>query len=144
MTRKANSLNRQQRAYAEAKAAKEAAAEMYDEAEQKYIQTHGIKNADGTTPRHIWAVDCPEDEWDALNEEAYEDPELKEAADLKSAAMAALLQAENELVDWSLSIIPEGLRATLEPAKKQYKVREKLIDVAFRLDARTVPQRRAL
>lgn len=137
-------MNQQQSAYAEAKAAKEAAAEMFAEAEQKYIQNHGIKNADGTTPRNIYSVDCPEDEWDAINEAAYEDPEFKEAADISSAATAALLQAENDLVDWSLSIIPAGLRETLEPARKQYKVREKLIDLAFRLDARTVPQGRSL
>ena len=137
-------MNAVQLAYAEAKAANEAAAEAYDEAEQKYIQTHGIKNEDGTTPRHIWSVECPEDEWDAINEAAGEDPEISEAWKIRGAAEDILRTAEDALIEWSLSIIPAGLRETLEPAKKQYKVREKLIDLAFRLDARTVPQRGTL
>lgn len=128
-------MNKQQKAYMLAKAAYETALHEQRAAELEYITTNSIKNSDGTTPRH---VSCIED--DEVCEKAFE--ALAEYDTKRYEAFQALTKAEDDLIEYGLSIAPESVAETLRGVKNNLKYREKLIDLTFRLDTKTVKRGR--
>ena len=130
-------MNKVQKDYAEALAAKKAAQEAIDEAEVAFIRERGIINPDGSVPASLYMID-DENLFDEVCEEFGKlNGSLNDACNV---AFEALVNAEDALIDWGLSLAPEGVRKTLEGHRKEYKCRTRLIDLAFRLDSRTVPK----
>lgn len=133
-------MNKTQREYMEAKARVAALVDRQKQMERAYIATHGIVNPDGSTPERIYCIE-DDDVFERANEES--DAEIV-ACGLeaeRSAASAALRAAEDGLIGFGLSLVPAGVRATLEKkAKESHAVRLKLIELAFRLDVSTVPK----
>lgn len=120
------------------KARVEAVKAQQEAIEKKYIADNGIVNPDGTTPELIY---CMED--DAAFEKANEEcSALIVAAGLEdelNAARDALKYAEDRLIAYGLSLAPAHVRATLETeVKRNSSVRQKVLDLAFRLDISTV------
>lgn len=132
------SYNKQQKNYMEAKALLETLEEAEKAAEQKYIIDNNITNPDGSIPAYTWAIDD-----DELADKAIEEfGNAFDASDLGrslQAARIAFKEAEENLLAYALSITPAGPRATLEKSSKtNLKVRDQIIDLAFKLDVRTV------
>lgn len=134
-------MNKIQKDYAVAKAKKQVIKDAIDAAEALYIKEHGIVNPNGDVPEFLYMIDDSE-----VFAKACEDFENMHGDLLKesNACDSSLKKAENALIDWGLSIAPTDVRNTLEAHKNDYKYRDKLIDLAFRLDARTLPKRREL
>lgn len=131
--------NKFQRSYMVAKARVEAVKAQQEAIEKKYIADNGISNPDGSIPKLIY---CMED--DAAFEKANEEcSSLIVAAGLEaelSAANDTLKAAEDRLIAYGLSLAPAGVRAALEKdVKENYTTRQKVLDLAFRLDVSTVP-----
>jgi hypothetical protein len=118
--------------------------EQVDKMELAYITAHAITNADGSTPTKSWHITddavfntMMNDIGDALNETGI------------CAAQQALHDAEDALIRYGLSIMPKIYSAekkTLEDycfgLNGHYvhlDVREKFIDLTFKLDVSTVP-----
>ena len=128
-------MNKQQKAYAVARARVDALVESMNENEAQFIREQGITNPDGSTPKSLYMID-DEDAFDKACECFQQSPLCLQ--DEYNAAMKELMQAEGALIDYALSIAPPSVANTLRKGCKQYKIRQKLIDLAFRLDTRTV------
>lgn len=126
-------MNKQQKAYMLAKAAYETALHEQRAAELEYITTNNIKNSDGTTPRRVFYI-----EDDEVCEKAFE--ALEEYDTKRYEAFQALTKAEDDLIEYGLSIAPASVAETLRGVKNNLKYREKLIDLTFRLDTKTVKE----
>lgn len=131
-------MNRQQKAYALAKAHLDTCKELLQVFESRWMQQRGITNPDGTTPKELYMLDCDEAEFDRLGEAIAAEPEHERLWRDQLDARKLLDDAENALIDYGLSIAPAGVRETLNANRKRLAVREKLIDLAFWLDTRTV------
>ena len=132
-------MNKAQRDYLGAKARFEALVARQKEMEQAYIAAHGITNPDGGTPERIYCIDD-----DAIFEKANEEFSAEiVACGLEAeydAARAALRAAEDQLIEYGFSLVPVGIRGTLEQAAKVKRaVRQQLLDLTLRLDVSTVP-----
>ena len=134
-------MNKQQKAYLQAKAVLETLEQQEMELEYKYILDNNITNEDGSIPRHIIAIDNDEAFDKANNEIA----RMTEESGLWKKILDAreiLKQAENDLIEYGLSIIPTAHANEKETltiaAKTDYTVRRKIIDLVFRLDTSTV------
>lgn len=131
--------NKFQEAYMIAKSYVQAIESRQEEIEKKYIADKGIVNMDGSVPDHLWCMDDDE-AFEKANEEC---GALIVAAGLESElneARAALKSAEDVLISYGLSLAPNDVRPTLERAVQQNALtRQKVIDLAFRLDTSTVP-----
>ena len=130
-------MNGVQKKYAEAKSLKDAIQHTIDETEEYFVKELGIINGDGTVPSRLFMIDDEE-----VFDKACEEFE-KLHGDLNdeyNATGDALKDAEDALINWGLSIAPSGVREILMAHKTEYRVRGKLIDLAFRLDSRTVPK----
>lgn len=129
-------MNKEQMAYAVAKAQLEALEEAANERETAYIVENTIKNPDGSIPEHLW---CMEDE-DAFNFANTELSRIMTESGLEAelnAARRLLHKAEDELIAYGLSLAPERVRKTLEKsARTDWKTREKILELTFRLDSR--------
>ena len=136
--RKASTTNSAQRAYMLAKAHLQALRNQEAEIERAYIAAHGIHNGDGTIPERVYCIDDMET-FDRANEETAAEIEGSGLwADIL-AAEEALKAAEDVMIAYGLSIAPAGIRATLERGvKDNFTIRQKLIDLTFRLDVSTV------
>lgn len=136
--RKASTTNSAQRAYMIAKAHLQALKEQEAEIERAYIAAQGIHNGDGTIPERVYCIDDAET-FDRANEETAAEIEGSGLwADIL-AAEEALKAAEDVMIAYGLSIVPAGIRATLERGiKENYTIRLKVIDAVFRLDVSTV------
>ena len=131
-------MNKQQRNYAMAKSYLQLCEDREHLQEAAYIRDNGITNKDGTTPERIWMI---EDEavfdlacvgYDGSRYDLTEDT---------AAARKQLRAAENELIDFGLDLLRRTYpkqAAILDKHRSDYKTREKLIDIAFRLDTRTI------
>ena len=130
-------MNKQQKEYALARARAEALAETMNENEAQFIREQGITNPDGSTPEHLYMIEDEE-----VFNKAVDDFRLSplNLYDEHNTAVKELTQAEDALIDYALSITPPGIRPALQTGRKQYKIRQQLIDAAFRLDTRTVPR----
>ena len=136
--RKASTTNSAQRAYMLAKAHLQALRNQEAEIERAYIVAHGIHNGDGTIPERVYCINDMET-FDRANEETAAEIEGSGLwADIL-AAEEALKAAEDVMIAYGLSIAPAGIRATLERGvKDNFTIRQKLIDLTFRLDVSTV------
>ena len=131
-------MNTQQKNYMMAKAHLQTCEAEEAESEAKYIRDHGITNPDGTTPERIWMI---EDEavfdlacvgYDGSRYDLTEDT---------AEARKQLRAAENDLIDFGLDLLRRThpkQADTLEAHRNDYNIREKLIDLAFKLDTRIV------
>ena len=133
-------MNKIQKTYATAKAYYETIEESIKEYERDWIIKNGIKRLDGTTPVHLWQLCLDEEENMFLDysERLDNDSDYQSLMDEKRIARKLLHEAEECLIDFGLSVAPSGIRETLEKGRTNLKIREKLIDLAFRLDARTI------
>lgn len=129
-------MNKQQMAYAVAKAKLEVLEEVANEREMAFIMENAIENPDGSIPKHLW---CMEDE-DAFNIANTELSRIMTESGLEAelnAARRLLHKAEDELIAYGLSLAPERVRKTLEEsARTDWKTREKILELTFRLDCR--------
>lgn len=103
-----------------------------------YIVAQGIHNGDGTIPERVYCIDDMET-FDRASEETSAEIEGSGLwADIL-AAEKALKAAEDAMIAYGISIAPAGIRATLERGiKENYTIRQKVIDLVFRLDVSTV------
>lgn len=133
-------MNKIQKTYATAKAYYETIEESMKEYERDWIIKNGIKRLDGTTPVHLWQLVLDEEEKMFLDysERLDNDSDYQSLMDEKRIARKLLHESEECLIDFGLSVAPSGIRETLEKGRTNLKIREKLIDLAFRLDARTI------
>ena len=133
-------MNKIQKTYATAKAYYETIEESMKEFERDWIIKNGIKRLDGTTPVHLWQLVLDEEENMFLDysERLDNDSDYQSLMDEKRIARKLLHESEECLIDFGLSVAPSGIRETLEKGRTNLKIREKLIDLAFRLDARTI------
>ena len=131
-------MNKQQKQYAVARARAEALAETMNENEAQFIREQGITNPDGSTPERLYMID-DEDTFNRACELFQKSPLC--LYEEHNAAVKELTRAEDALIDYALSITPPGIRSTLQKGRKQHKIRQQLLDAAFRLDTRTVPRR---
>lgn len=131
--------NKFQRAYMVAKARVDSVESRQAEIEKKYIADSGIVNPDGSIPEFLYCMD-DDVAFEKANEEC---SALIVAAGLEAelnAANNALKTAEDRLIAYGLSLAPSGVRATLEKGvKENYTTRQKVLELAFRLDVSTVP-----
>ena len=137
-------MNKQQKAYQIAKAQLDTIKELANEIERKYIAEHNITNANGEVPAAIYCIDDDE-AFDKANEATA--PEIEALGII--AAEKALRAAEDALINYGLSIMPtvnESERETLRNycfglngATLRLKIRNQVLDLAFKLDTRTVP-----
>ena len=131
-------MNNEQIAYMAAKALYETEAQTQKSLEKAWLKSIGAKNEDGTTPDSLWAYDGPEEDFDRIYT-AYENSISMQAAAMRvDLALKDLKQAEEKLVDFALSIAPANIRDVLQANRRKWKVRQKIIDLAFRLDASTL------
>ena len=132
-------MNKQQKLYALAKAHLQTLKEQEEQIEQQYIINNNIFNADGKNPSHIWCIDN-EEIFEIANTEYCKQNEnfLNEIIE----AEEMLKQAENNLLKFALDILPSKNskeKETLEKAvKTNYTIRLKIIDLAFKLDTKTL------
>ena len=137
-------MNAEQKAYALARAAYQLAKDEIKRYEQDFIVRENVHNQDGSVPDHIWAIDTDfdEDYFDGLCDKLYAEEGFLALCDAETEAYKNLQAAEERLIDYGLSLpMPENIRQTLQEHRKEYKIRDKLIDLAFRLDTRTVKAR---
>lgn len=132
------SYNRQQKEYMEAKALLETLEEEEKAAEQKYIIENNIKNPDGSIPTRTWAIDDDELAEKAIEEFGAAFDESGLGRSLVTARMT-FKEAEENLLCYALSLVPDGPRAALEKGcKTNFRIRSQVIEAAFKLDVRTV------
>jgi hypothetical protein len=124
-------MNTQQKAYIQAKAIHESANDRMDELEADFLASRGRDE------KHIHAID-DDSAFDLLNTEFSEESKEEWAALVR--AREDLKQAENDLIAYGLSIIPKKYAEILR-SSRNIKVRQEMIELAFRLDIRTVPQK---
>lgn len=107
--------------------------------EQAYIAEHGIVNPDGTVPSCVIAIEHNE-VFEQANKETCAACERSGLYEEK--ARQILTEAENALIAYGLRILPAGLQKEREALEKAASAsivtHEKLIDLIFKLDARTV------
>ena len=130
-------MNKVQKSYALAKAAYEAAEEAVKDFERDWIKAHGLRNPDGSIPEHFWGYDAEtEEEWDCLCEQCGKDGANK-LCEERETLRKMLIYSEDKLIDWGLGLpgVPTNIRETLKRNRKEYKIRKKLIDTVFRVDA---------
>lgn len=131
-------MNAQQKNYMTAKAYVQTCEAEEAESEAAYIRDHGIVNPDGTTPEKLWHI-----EGEAVFDEACEDYDGSDydLSDRTWEAKQQLKRAEDELIDFALDIfrrIYPVQADTLEAHRNDWNTREKLLDIAFKLDTRTI------
>lgn len=134
-------MNKQQKAYLQAKAVLETLELQERELEYKYILDHNIINEDGNIPKQIFCIDNDE----AFEKANHELAQANEESGLWQKILDAreiLKQAENDLIEYGLSIIPTTHANEKEiltrASKTDYTTRKKIIDLVFRLDTSTV------
>ena len=131
-------MNKLQKEYAVAKALVDSIKEASDRAEYEYCKSNNYLTESGKVAERVWMID--DEEVFEIANSGYTNPYFD---DMKQAE-AALKTTEDALIEWSLSIMPTGLSkerdALRSQASKNRKVRKQMIDLAFRLDARTLPK----
>lgn len=132
-------MNEKQRDYAMAKAKCQALKETMDEIEREFIREKGVKNPDGSIPRFTWAIADEELSY-RLSNELDELPGFRSLWEQKLEADKALKKAEQDLLDYTMSIVPQKVQDLIRTALDSK--RQELIDLAFRLDTSTVPRLR--
>lgn len=131
-------MNQLQRTYMLAKAHFETLDEQVAAVDHKYILEKGIVNEDGSIPRASWAID-DDDTCELAMAECTKIATESGLWDEFCKARTLLREAESELIKFGLSFMPKKDREVLERAvEKDLTHRRKVLDLAFRLDTRTV------
>jgi hypothetical protein len=127
-------MNTTQKAYIKAKAVYERANDRMNELEAAFLASCGRNE------KHIYEID-EDPVFDRLNTEFSEVSKIEYAA--LDNARENLKQAGNDLIAYGLSIMPERYKkeADILRSSRDITVRQKIIDLALRLDTRTVPKR---
>ena len=128
-------MNKEQMNYALAKAKLEVIEETEKELEKDFLLKRGYRNSDGEVPSRLWMVD-DEDQFEKLSKE-FHLQHFDAILDL-NVAEKEMKEAEDALIDYGLSIVPKSVSQTLNLHRNTYSVRKKLLDLTFRLDAKTV------
>lgn len=128
----AKTMNRLQEYYILSKLNLKLFEEEENQRECEYLAAKGIKNADGITPERIYCID-DDAIFEVINAE-YQSPLYERIV----AARNKLRQAEENLIEYGISIAPVGIRETLRNGIHSYTIRQKLIDLVCRLDVSTV------
>jgi len=133
-------VNKHQKRYAMARAKYQLAKDEASAYEQAFIIRENVRNKDGSVPSALWAMDEESEEYyDELCKRLDSEEEYRALCDAESDAHRALVAAEESLIDYGLSIpMPESVRKTLSEHRQDWKVRERLIDLTFRLNTKTV------
>ena len=129
-----NELAEKRDAYQSAAALVEKIDAELKELEVKYIHDHKIVSPDGVVPQRIYCIDWDDAEFDRHNLAFAEIQSVKELEKSRIAAKKALIKAEDELIDHSISLVPDEQRKVLERNKKVYKWRQKMIEIAVNFD----------
>ena len=130
-------MNAVQKRYATAKAQCEAVKKQQADNIVDFIKQSGYTNPDGKIPTELYLIE-DEAEFERLCD-AFEKSPYDIYADV-TAAEQELKEAEESLIDFGLSLVPAAVREQLESGRKIWNIREKLIDAAFRLDTKTIPE----
>lgn len=138
-----NRLHPTQEAYGIAAALYDLCVEERNKAELNYLLRIGYRKPDGTEPKSPYDMgDISDEQFEAISTAMIEDPEVSKANDNYYRAADNRIQKENALIDWSLSLLPfPKEREILNAHRNDYATRKKLIDLALRLDASTIPAR---
>lgn len=131
-------MSSEQVAYMVAKVLCETAEEDRKNLEKAWLADRGVKNPDGTVPGALWAYDGPEEEFDRICTAYENDADMTAAAQRVDLALKDLRAAEDKLIAYGLSIAPASAREVLQTNIRKYGVRQKIIDLTFRLDTSTV------
>ena len=135
------SLSLEQAAYMAAKANYDTVDAARAQAEADFLRASGAKTAQGKAPTHLYMI-AELDEFERLCTE-FEGSPFDLSGDLQIAAQL-LTAAEDALIAYALDLAPEPIRAALaEGISRSADTRRELLDLAFRLDVSTVPDRRA-
>ena len=132
-------MNKVQREYAKAKIAYRAAMLAEAQVEKDWIIANGYKNQDGNSPDRIFMLDCSKEDFDLISTKLTDDSEHQKAYDALIETEKALRVAEDNLIEYGLSIVPAGVAETLRKVKNEYKYRNHLIEAVIALDTRTIP-----
>lgn len=125
-----------QEVYMLAKAHLETLEDQEKELERQYIIDNGIKNPDGSIPDSIYCIDDDET-FNRVNEATAKiAEEIGLWAEIQEAR-EMLKQAEENLINWGLSIVkkdmPKSLFQTLQNGLNRYKIRKQVIDLTLKL-----------
>jgi hypothetical protein len=136
-------MNELQTAYALALAAYQCFESAEADHERAYCAANGLLDTDGNPAQRIFHLN--DADFDAANE-AFT-AEMEAFYTEMHAARDRLQGAEDDLVSYGLSIMPASLSRERDllaaAAKNSIITRRKIIELAFRLDSRTVPRQRA-
>lgn len=125
-----------QEVYMLAKAHLEALEDQEKELERQYIADNSITNPDGSIPDQIYCIDDKET-FDRVNEGFAKMTEDNGLWDEILEAREMLKQAEENLINWGLSIVkkdmPKSLFQTLQNGLNRYKIRKQVIDLTLKL-----------
>lgn len=125
-------MNKQQKAYHTAARSLKKAEEVLAAEEAAFLERKG------RTESRLYEI---EDDlvFDSLLIEFYEEPEIVAMEEDVQAKRKALAAAEQDLITYALEIAPVGIRETLRGgAERQINIRRSLIDLAMRLNTKTV------
>lgn len=132
-------MNKAQRDYLTAKARLDALEAEQEQMERDYIAAHGIVNPGGKVPERIYCID-DETVFEKANTEFAAQVAVCDLEAEYNAARAALKEAEDQLIEYGFSMVPVGIRGTLEQGvRARHAIRQQLIDLALRLDVSSVP-----
>ena len=121
-------MNIYARNYLEAKAAYEAAIEMMNEFEENFLAERGY------TIKRAFAIEN-EEEFDRINLELGYVFENNGMSAIRYEACEKKVAAEEKLIEFALSIVPDKEKAILhEAAKTNWKTRQQIIDLALKYE----------
>ena len=112
-----------------------------DKAEEAFMKSKSITDEEGQPVLRTWQVTWDDGLFRRLTDEFCAMDGVHGMQDDINRAKAELAKAEDALIEYGLSIVPAGISQTLKGNLHKIKVREKLLDLAFRLDTRTVPRK---
>ena len=124
--------------YSLAKATLEMEEEKDRELQKDYIEKNDIRNPDGSVPQAIFCIEDNE-LFEKCNKDFSELPEARVLEKEINEARANLNAAEKAMVEFAISLAPMRIRETLRNgAVNNIAIKNKLIDMAFRLDTTTI------
>ena len=111
------------------------------EVEAAYIKEHGIVNPDGSIPTRVYCI-ADKAVFDAANEATAAIIERRRLNTELVKLKEALRIAEDNVIEYGLSIIPPGMRSEKfnEAVKTDYTTRQKFLDMVYKLDVSTIPK----
>lgn len=134
--------------YILAKAENETVKEIDKESREKILAEHAFYDTKTdkriTNPDHAYCMG--DTEFEEYCKLAHEErtrrglniPDWNTTADYKTRK--ALKKAEDDLIRFSIDIVPEGLKSNIADAGKHWKYRYEVVELIMRLDPKTLPR----